>query len=63
MFSYDGRHFRPEGETGPVLTYRQDGNLLWAEIPAGTASGHLRVNNSSDPNFCYVQTQKTFHPA
>jgi len=34
VFSYDGRRFRPEGEAGPVLTYRQDGNLLWAEIPA-----------------------------
>jgi hypothetical protein len=39
LFSYDERRFRPEGETGPVVTYRQDGDLLWAEIPAG---GHVR---------------------
>jgi hypothetical protein len=35
LFSYNERRFRPEGETGPVVTYRQDGDLLWAEIPAG----------------------------
>jgi hypothetical protein len=35
LFSYNERHFRPEGETGPVVTYRQDGDLLWAEIPVG----------------------------
>ncbi|MDQ2810342.1 MAG: hypothetical protein M3Z75_00275 [Actinomycetota bacterium] len=35
MFSYDERRFRPEGENGPVVTYRQDGDLFWAEIPAG----------------------------
>ena len=28
MFSYNERRFRPEGETGPVVTYRQDGDLL-----------------------------------
>jgi hypothetical protein len=39
LFSYNERHFRPEGETGPVVTYRQDGDLLWAEMPAG---GHVR---------------------
>jgi hypothetical protein len=35
LLSYNERRFRPEGETGPVVTYRQDGDLLWAEIPAG----------------------------
>jgi hypothetical protein len=25
--------------------------------------GKIRVNNSSDPTFCYVQTSKTFNPA
>ena len=35
MVSYDGRCFRPEGATEPVVTYRQDGNLFWAEIPPG----------------------------
>jgi len=35
MVSYNERRFRPEGESGPVVTYRQQGDLLWAEIPAG----------------------------
>ncbi len=35
MFSYNGRRFRPEGEAGPVVTYQQEGDLLWAEIPSG----------------------------
>jgi hypothetical protein len=35
MFSYNERRFRPEGEAGPVVTYRQDGDLFWAEIPVG----------------------------
>ncbi len=39
MYSYEGRRFRPEGESGPVVTYRQEGDLFWAEIPAG---GHIR---------------------
>jgi hypothetical protein len=37
VFSYNERRFRPEGETGPVVTYRQEGDLLWAEMPAGGA--------------------------
>jgi hypothetical protein len=37
VFSYNERRFRPEGETGPVVTYRQEGDLLWAEIPVGGA--------------------------
>ena len=35
MYSYDGRRFRPEDADKPVVTYWQDGDLLWAEIPAG----------------------------
>jgi hypothetical protein len=35
VFNYNERRFRPEGETGPVVTYRQEGDLLWAEMPAG----------------------------
>jgi hypothetical protein len=37
-------------------------NTLYAEVPDNAAKGKLRVNNSSDPNFCYVQTSKTFNP-
>jgi hypothetical protein len=36
MYSYDGRRFRPEDAGEPVVTCRQDGDLLWAEIPAGS---------------------------
>jgi len=36
VISYDGRRFRPEGATEPVVTYRQEGDLLWAEIPQGS---------------------------
>jgi hypothetical protein len=35
MLSYNERRFRPEGQAGPVVTYRQDADLLWAEIPSG----------------------------
>jgi hypothetical protein len=36
VYSYDGRRFRPADADEPVVTYRQDGDLLWAEIPAGS---------------------------
>ncbi len=39
MVNYDGRRFRPEDAPEPVVTYRQEGDLLWAEIPVG---GHVR---------------------
>jgi hypothetical protein len=35
MFSYHGRRFRAEDEAGSVVTYQQEGDLLWAEIPSG----------------------------
>src|SRR5579863_6256334 len=35
MVTYDGRCFRPEDAAEPVVTYRQERDLLWAEIPAG----------------------------
>ena len=36
MVSYDGKRFRPAEATEPVVvTYRQDGDLMWAEVPAG----------------------------
>jgi len=56
VFSYDGRRFRPEGEAGPVLTYRQGGNLLWAEIPAGRGvrRGSLAGLCSADGTFDYA---------
>jgi hypothetical protein len=37
-------------------------NTVYAEIPDGAGKGKLRVNNSSDPTYCYVQTSKTFNP-
>jgi hypothetical protein len=60
VFSYDGRRFRPEGEAGPVLTYRQDGNLLWAEIPAGrgvrrgSLAGLCAADGAFDCAYCMV---------
>lgn len=40
MVSYDGIRFHhPSGAAAPPVIYRQDGDLLWAEIPPG---GHLR---------------------
>ena len=60
MFSYDGRRFRPEGEAGPVLTYHQDGNLLWAEIPAGrgvrrgSLTGLCTADGAFDCAYCMV---------
>ena len=60
MFTYDGRRFRPEGEAGPVLTYRQDGNLLCAEIPAGrgvrcgSLTGLCAADGAFDCAYCMV---------
>ena len=39
MVNYDGRRFHPTDSTEPVVTYRQDGDLLWAEMPPG---GNIR---------------------
>ncbi len=66
MFSYNGRRFRPEGaddaagEAGPVLTYRQDGNLLWAEFPVGrgvrrgSLAGLCAADGAFDYAYCMV---------
>jgi hypothetical protein len=60
VYSYDGRRFRPEGETGPEVTYRQDGDLLWAEIPAGrgvrrgSLAGRCRADGAVDYAYCMV---------
>ena len=47
-----------------VSTFINDSgtNTVFAEIPEGATKGKIRVNNSSDPNFCYVQSAKTFNP-
>jgi hypothetical protein len=34
MLDYDGRRFRAEGSTA-VAVYRQDGDLVWAEVSGG----------------------------
>ena len=60
MFSYHERRFRPEGETGPVVTYRQDGDLLWAEIPPGgdvrrgSLVGRVASDGAIDLAYCLV---------
>ncbi len=38
MFDYDGRRFRPadqDGAEGPVASYHQDGDAVWAEFSGG----------------------------
>lgn len=39
MIDYDGRRFRAvgHGEDAPTATYRQSGDLLWAEFSGGHA--------------------------
>ncbi len=60
MFSYNGRRFRPEGETGPVVTYQQEGNLVWAEMPAGggvrrgALTGRCASDGTLDLAYCMV---------
>ncbi len=60
MYSYDGRRFRPEDADEPVLTYRQDGDLLWAEIPAGNGvrrgslAGRCHPDGAVDYAYCLV---------
>jgi hypothetical protein len=50
---YDGRRFRKtdDPEDGPVATYRQDGDLVWAEfdggrVRRGTVTGICRPDGS-----------------
>jgi len=57
------------GESGPnqdqntsTVFVDSGSNTVWAEIPNNTAKGHIRVNNSSDPTFCFVTSSKTFNP-
>jgi len=60
VYSYDGRRFRPEGEAGPEVTYRQDGDLLWAEIPVGrgvrrgSLAGRCHADGAIDYAYCMV---------
>lgn len=60
MVSYDGRRFRPADATGPVVTYRQDRDLLWAEIPAGgnvrrgSLVGTCALDGTLDFAYCIV---------
>ncbi len=60
MISYDGRRFRPEGATDPVVTYRQEGDLLWAEIPPGSGvrrgslAGRCAPDGVLDFAYCMV---------
>jgi hypothetical protein len=60
VYSYDGRRFRPEDADEPVVTYRQDGDLLWAEIPAGrgvrrgSLAGRCRPDGAFDYAYCVV---------
>jgi len=37
MINYDGRRFQPTGHgpDAPITTYRQDGDLLWADLFGG----------------------------
>ena len=62
MYSYDGRRFRPEDADAdePVVTYQQDGDLLWAEIPAGrgvrrgSLAGRCHSDGALDYAYCLV---------
>jgi hypothetical protein len=60
VISYDGRRFRPEGATEPVVTYRQEADLLWAEIPAGGGvrrgclAGRCAPDGALDFAYCMV---------
>jgi hypothetical protein len=60
VYSYDGRRFRPEGESGPVTTYRQDGDLLWGDISAaggvrrGSLVGRCFADGALDFAYCLV---------
>jgi hypothetical protein len=60
MVSYDGRSFRPENTAGPLVTYRQERDLLWAEIPAGDRvrrgylAGRAAPDGTLDFAYCLV---------
>jgi hypothetical protein len=60
VYSYDGRRFRPEDADEPVVTYWQDGDLLWAEIPAGdgvrrgSLVGRCHSDGAVDYAYCMI---------
>jgi hypothetical protein len=61
VISYDGKRFRhPYGAEGPAVTYRQDGDLLWAEIPPGgtlrrgSLAGRCAPDGTVDFAYCMV---------
>jgi hypothetical protein len=37
-------------------------NAVGGPFDANATDGPIRINHSSDPNICYVQSSKTFHP-
>jgi hypothetical protein len=59
MIDYDGRRFRAEGK-GPgaaVTTYRQDGDLLWAELSgSGVRRGALTGRCAGDGSLEFAYT-------
>ncbi len=60
MLSYDGRRFRPADADEPVLIYRQDRDLLWAQIPPGrgvrrgSLAGRCHPDGTFDNAYCMV---------
>jgi hypothetical protein len=59
MINYDGRRFRARGK-GPdaaVTTYRQDGDLLWAELSgSGVRRGALTGRCADDGSLEFAYT-------
>jgi hypothetical protein len=37
-------------------------NSVFVEVPSAATDGPIRINHSSEPGVCYVQSNKTFHP-
>jgi hypothetical protein len=60
VVSYNGRRFRRSDATEPVVTYRQERDLLWAEIPAsgsvrrGSLVGTCALDGTLDFAYCMV---------
>lgn len=60
MINYDGRRFRARGDAGPdaaITTYRQDGDLLWAELSgSGVRRGALTGRCAGDGTLEFAYT-------
>jgi hypothetical protein len=64
VISYDGRRFRAAGHDAPTASYRQSGDLLWADfsgggVRRGSLTGLCRPDSSLEFTYTMVLADGT----